>query len=224
MRKNVFICVPTYNGTIDAKTALSLLQNVTSIIADGNGVTFDLQLGNCYIAAARNNGVDNFMKTDCTDMVFVDADLSFGPDAMRKLLSHDVDIVGGVYPYRGGSGGWPCSIITNQDRTPHCINGLIEAKHIPTGFMRIRRSVIEKMKTLRPELKRNDGMPTLFDTGNLWGNGEWYGEDVAFCKRWREIGGEIWIEPHIDFLHIGKSEHAGNYHEYLLSLPKPENK
>jgi hypothetical protein len=45
---------------------------------------------------------------------------------------------------------------------------------------------------------------------------KWYGEDVYFCKRWRNMDGEIFIEPRIDFIHTGGKHWKGNYHEWLM--------
>ena len=37
-------------------------------------------------------------------------------------------------------------------------------------------------------------------------DGTWYGEDVYFCKAWRAMGGEIWIDPYIEFSHAGRKK------------------
>lgn len=30
-----------------------------------------------------------------------------------------------------------------------------------------------------------------------------FGEDLAFCKRWKDMGGEIWAEPSVQLGHVG---------------------
>jgi hypothetical protein len=217
----IFLSIPSYTGSVEVKCFVSLLQNIRHIESFGHTVQIDSQIGNCYIPLARNASYRNFMSTDCTDFVFVDSDLSFDSDALYKLMRHDVDIVAGAYPFKTGIDGFPVDICVNEDRTPVCKNGLVEAIYVPTGFMRIRRRVFEKMELAFGELRLADGMIPLFDTGDIWNDGKWHGEDVTFCRRWRDIGGNIWIDPDITFGHIGKSERVKNYHEYLCSLPRP---
>ena len=42
--------------------------------------------------------------------------------------------------------------------------------------------------------------------------GRWVGEDFAFCRLWREIGGEMWVQCNISFTHAGRH---GNFMHYL---------
>jgi hypothetical protein len=49
--------------------------------------------------------------------------------------------------------------------------------------------------------------------------GVWWGEDYAFSRRWREMGGEIWVVPDLDITHHSRdAAFPGNYHKFLLSL------
>jgi hypothetical protein len=46
----------------------------------------------------------------------------------------------------------------------------------------------------------------------------WYGEDYAFCRRWVEKCGELWIMPDLNIDHHGDDGkvYAGNFHRYML--------
>lgn len=39
---------------------------------------------------------------------------------------------------------------------------------------------------------------------------QYWGEDYWFTTRWREMGGECWIDPDIDFTHAGAKTYTGN--------------
>jgi hypothetical protein len=218
---NTLIALLSYDCKIDCAASLSLTQNVRYLDKRNYDVQVHYEVKNCYLPIARNKVVETFLKSDATDLVFMDADLVFDVAAIYNLLQHDVDIVAAIYPYKVDPESYPVRIINNPNGTAHVENGLIEAIFVPTGLMRIRRNVIETMITKYPNLILTNGQHTLFDTGDLWHEGTWHGEDVTFCRRWREIGGRIWILPDIDIAHIGSKEYIGNYHKFLLKQPRP---
>ncbi len=84
-------------------------------------------------------------------------------------------------------------------------------EYIPAGFMLLKRCVLEKMIDHFPELYyipkdeslKHTAGHYLFAT-ELW-NGEFWGEDYVFCRRAREAGFKIWIDPTIVLNHAGQS-------------------
>lgn len=40
-------------------------------------------------------------------------------------------------------------------------------------------------------------------------NAQFWGEDYWFCMRWKEQGGEIWVDPDITFTHTGSKQYSG---------------
>jgi GT2 family glycosyltransferase len=45
-----------------------------------------------------------------------------------------------------------------------------------------------------------------------------YGEDIAFCQKWRSLGEKVYIDPSITCSHVGKKEWRGNFSDYLKIL------
>jgi hypothetical protein len=218
----ILVALVSYDGRMECGSCLSLTQNVRYLDIRGFSVDVHYEVRHCYIPVARNIVVQRFMESDATDLIFMDADLVFDVSAMHQLLQYAVDVIGVVYPYKIDGEAYPVNIVNESNGTPHVENGLIEAISIPTGLMRIRRPVFERIIAARPELKMSNGQYSIFDTGNLWNDGTWYGEDVAFCRRFREIGGRIWILPDIDIAHVGPTEHIGNFHRYMMRQPQPK--
>ena len=151
----------------------------------------------------------------------MDADLVFDVSAMYQLMQQNVKLVGVSYPYKVEGETYPMHLVNERDGTPHVENGLIETEFVPTGLMRINRDVFDKMKVSYSETKMKNGIYHFFDTGDLFHDSTWYGEDIVFCKRWRKIGGRVWILPDIDIAHIGSKEFMGNFHQYMLRQPQP---
>jgi hypothetical protein len=67
-----------------------------------------------------------------------------------------------------------------------------------------------------PELQYRDdftgsGKGTVYAFFNtIVYNGNFLPEDYSFCKRWRDIGGEIWGDVAGRFDHIGKFTYSGH--------------
>lgn len=106
-------------------------------------------------------------------------------------------------------------------------NGALAIHDAGTGFMMIKREVFEKMFDHYPELKYND------DTGGLKGeerdysyalfnsyvdhedNSRFLSEDYGFGRYWQKMGGEVWVDPSIELLHLGRFEYRGNMLQWL---------
>lgn len=119
-------------------------------------------------------------------------------------------------------------------------NGLIKLHDAGTGFMMIRRDAILKMIKAYPEFKYNNdvnisdpGMKehfyAMFDTMIDPIDRRYLSEDYTFCRRWQEIGGDIWLDPSISLNHYGHFCFQGNpsaiinFNEpELADTPKPD--
>ena len=211
----LFIAVTAYNHQVYGECSESLLKNCISLMQSGHTVV-PYYNNDLYIDRSRNLCAHLFLDTDCSDMVFVDADLAFDDDAILKLIKYDWDIVAGAYPYKKTQPEYPVTLWFNEKM--NCKDeetGLVTCDRVPTGLMRIQRAVFEKMKEgMTPDER---GIYPFFKTGMVYPDDpNWYGEDTYFCKRWREMGGELWVEPRITFTHYGVQGFTGNYHEYLM--------
>lgn len=100
-------------------------------------------------------------------------------------------------------------------------NGMVKVKNLGTGFMMIKKSVIEIMMYKYEELKyRNnvagyhseeceDFFYTLFDTEIDPQSKVYLSEDYLFCKRWVECGGDCWMDLSISLNHTGMMDYRG---------------
>ena len=100
-------------------------------------------------------------------------------------------------------------------------NGMAQVKDIGTGFMLINKSVIHKMMKKYPETKfRNnvagygqnnvdDYFYALFDCCIDPVSRVYLSEDYLFCKRWIDIGGELWLDLSTNLNHTGIIDYKG---------------
>lgn len=212
----LFFAVTLYDGKMYGKCADAIMKNAIKLMQAGHKVAvyYDNDL---YIDRSRNMCVNLFMDSDCSDMVFIDADMWFDSDAISKLVKHDKEIVAGSYPLKSDDVHYTTVLdFSHENNCKEEETGLVYAKSVATGLMRINRRAFVKMKEHYHIQADERGIVPFFETGMIFDDGNWWGEDTAFCKKWHDMGGEIFVEPNINFLHIGRKEFAGNFHEYLM--------
>ena len=193
--------------------------------------------GNPYISAARNSMLRRALDAHADVIVFLDYDLSFEPGALLTLIETEGNVVGGTYRFRmeeekymGEVQMRPCG---NGMETPdvRTSDGAIKMKSLPAGFLKITKEGVDHFMRSYPQLCCSPAYAPTVDLFNHGAHkGVWYGEDMAFCRNWREAGGDIWCVPDLNITHhtfrynrktkeTEHSEFPGNYHEFLLRQP-----
>lgn len=174
-------------------------------MADLDGLAYVLydEAGHTEISLARESIFQAFLKSDCSDLVFIDDDVMWERGGLIRLLEHDVDLVAGAYPKRKDPIEWSVGWLDVPEL--RAVNGLLEVASLATGFMRISRNCAEKM--------HKEYGATVFD--NIRHDTGRYSEDISFCRRWRDIGGKVWLDPEIKMGHIGNKLFSGTIGEFL---------
>jgi predicted O-methyltransferase YrrM len=199
--KKVMLAIPTYDDPSCALT-FALACSREALTEAGIQSALLILQGNCHVDDGRNSIVRDFLESDCTDLMFLDSDVTWEPKDLVQLCSRDVDIVGGVYPYRREGGqNMPVRMMAEAQ----IVDGLMEVEGLPTGFMKIKRHVLETMAAAAPwffdkiyptALVFNRSQPD--EHHNRWGG------DLDFCRRWREMGGKLYAEAEITLGHVAK--------------------
>jgi hypothetical protein len=203
----IHFLTPCYGGNITEVCFSSYLG--FTIMAMQNGINFQIDtLSNeSNVNRARNSCAAKFLSGDCSHLMFVDADIQFNPQDIVKLINHDKDIVGGIYPQKT----LPPKMVLNTLNNGEHEGDLIEVGTLGTGFMLIKRSVFEKMieegatpyvDAIGLSPKENSNQYDFFQC-TIDSNGRYLTEDWSFCRRWRQLGGKIWADTTIALAHVG---------------------
>lgn len=213
----IFLAIPTGSGSIHAPCVASLLEAVPVLNAAGIRVDTCIEAGNCHVDDARNSLVRQFMQTDCTDLVFIDADVGFRSEDLLRLVRFDRDLVAGVYPKKQDDTSFP--VMTEPGKPLYAeADGCVEVMGAPTGFMRIRRGVLEKMlakysaRSFMGQGGESSLYTLLFEREIAEGR-RWSG-DYNFCRRWRKLGGKVYVDPTMQFTHEGLKQWSGCLGDY----------
>ncbi len=145
-----------------------------------------------------------------THILFVDYDVIPRPNTLKRLLSHDKDIIAGVYPMSFDSCiAWCMS--REEPFVPLQINdlpnNLFKAKTVSNGMMLVKTEVFDKLEW--PYFKH------LYIPGTLQ-----MGHDVYFCQKAREAGYDLWVDPKVKCEHIKTVGLLGIAKKYLMKGKK----
>lgn len=214
---HVHFCTPCYGGNIMEACFSSYLRY--SMMAMKHNIPFsvDTMVNESLVSRARNNLVAKFLANpNATHLMFVDADIAWEPESVLRLVLHDKGVICGAYPMKAE----PVKYVLNIHKNARHHDPLYEVSTSGTGFMLIKREIIEELIAKMPELKYRDSlnlgkqyepfMYALFDT-MIDENGHYLSEDWTFCKRVREvIGKPIWIDKGIKLDHLGTHRFKGD--------------
>jgi hypothetical protein len=220
---SVFIGIPSYDGKLHWTTTQGLV-GVAHICAKSNiGIAVDIIPHDAFIGKARNMIVKRFMDSGMSDLVFVDADIGFDPQGVVDLCKAAPDIVMGLYMMKSPQPRYPALMADPVVRHPSDMR-LIKLQYGPSGFMRIRRSVIEKMIARWPEEYYIDGAAgkvyDLFPHGRY--DYHFTGEDIKFCERAINCGLDIWAMQGIRLRHFGERSWDSDWRIDVASIAPAE--
>jgi len=206
----VHICMPCYGGQLTESTFMSFIKWSNTCRQLGIDWTVETMTNESLISRARNTLSAKFLATkESTHLMFIDADIGWEPWHLLALLNHDKDVIGGLYPMKTIPVKWCVNGIPGApDNDP---NGLLEVTKTGTGFMLIKRHVLEKIashpavKPFKNDIGLDPGldqyMKTYFDTAVR--ENRYYSEDWTFCENWRDLGGQIWVDKRVLLRHTG---------------------
>lgn len=217
VKPRLFIASPSYSGDFNHNFVASLLKTTKDLKEHGIGYEVYFSLFDSLVGRARNDLADNFLKSDCTHILMVDADQGWDETAPRKMLSYNREFMTGAVPGRKAEETYALKIQVNRNMTPKVDSeGLLYCDTNGVAFAVIERGVFEKIK----EYKKYYNQPVYpYFQHRYYENGDHYGEDAFFIKSWKDAGGDVWIYPNITFTH---GPITANYHEFLLKQPKPK--
>lgn len=136
---------------------------------------------------ARNEIVRVFLKSDCTHLLFIDADTVPPPATIERLLACKKPVASALTSiYRRDSFAYNC--FTHVEEMPdgskqmHCVEkdtGIVPIESCGASCMLIERSVFLKVKN-----------PWFLNTWNA-DHTSYVSEDISFCKKVKDAGLDI---------------------------------
>jgi len=210
-------------------TAQSLIKLVAAQMAEPDfGLAIKMHIGECPIGRARNDLTHDFLQSDCTHILFVDSDIIFSYEQVKKILEAKEDIIGGFYTKKQEGDVSPvCNTLSAVEQPNE--KGLLRVKYMGTGFLRISRKVFEVMiQEMGKDLEYVDDRDGKTIKHDFWRMGvskdcvtgvkRWLSEDWQFCQFAIECGFDVWADASILLQHSGWSG-KGSQATWTLRTP-----
>lgn len=236
----IVVGTPCFGGLVSQDYTMSLLNLQAAAAQQGFDVAVVMLGNDALITRGRSAIVARFLDNPATThLLFVDADITFSVEQVTRMLKFDKDFVAGLYPAKiidwnqlaqrfGRSeesldeAGLAYVGALCEGAEARRENGFATGTYAGTGFQLIKRRVFERMIAAYPETKYkalhafprpsqpSDNLYALFDCMIEPETGVYLSEDFAFCRRWRAIGGEIWLDLDSKLNHSGSYTYRGN--------------
>jgi len=178
-KRKLFVATPMYGGACAGMFCRSTNDLSALAVHYGIEVRYYYLFNESLITRARNYCVDEFLRSDCTHLMFIDSDIGFNAQDILTMLAlqsdeSEYDVLCGPYPKKciswekvktavdKGFADQDANILEKfvGDYVFNPANGSGEIRisepaevlESGTGFMMIRRSALEKMGTQYPAL------------------------------------------------------------------------
>jgi len=238
--KSILVATPMYGGMCTGHYTIALMNSINILKGLQVETLLASLMNESLIPRARNELVRLFLnETQCSHIMFIDADMYFNDQAIATLYKADKGVACGIYPKKEldwdkvstaankGKADLPNHSSSFVLNLPHGVkkvepdaDGMVEVRHGGTGFMLIKREVFEKLAPHVPEYrastKQNEKgefvrplTKQFFDT-SIDETGCLLSEDYHFCALWRKYGGKVYASTKLKFNHIGTHIFGGS--------------
>jgi hypothetical protein len=227
MSRRVLIGTPTHDWKVDVYYANSLTGTLRLCMQNDIDLREIYLAGDAIVQNARNDLVKIALENGFDDLIFIDADQSWEPEYVIRLLSHPVDCVGAavrkktdqeeLYNVRARGG---IHTLTTDTAT-----GLMTAPDMAlgTGFLRLSRHAMQVLWDNSEKyigFKGKSPSSWIFDIRPI--NGELVGEDTMVSDKLRQHGIDTYLDPTMTCGHFGTKNYTGNFKAWLDRMKASE--
>jgi hypothetical protein len=235
---HLVVGTPCFGGQVTSAYFTSMLKLQEACHQEVMGLTFLMPGGDALITRARQNIVTYFLEDPtATHLLFIDADIGFEPEQVFRLLRFHEDVTAALYPLKridwarvkslilaGNSQVESASLsyVCEWKKPGYLRDGFSKALYVGTGFLMIRRSALLKMMEHYPQLRYSTlNQPddpfrgsrfryAFFDCILDEKTRIYLPEDYSFCRRWTDMGGDIWVDTQSRLDHLGSMVFHGD--------------
>lgn len=168
----LFVATPMYGGLCTGGYTMGILECVQTFMPHKIQMYYSYMMNESLITRARNGMAYDFLQSDASHLMFIDADISFNPKDIVRMVKADKDIICGLYPKKeinwklvhdavkqgvdykdlgNYTGSFVVNLVGGALETEGNINEPMEIDNGGTGFMLIKRNVFE---TLQPKVPK----------------------------------------------------------------------
>ena len=233
---HLHIATPMYGGNCKGVYLDGLMSLMFELAKKGYQLSFSKLYNESLITRARNNLVYEFEKSGADALLFIDADEGFDHMDVISMIESGKDVIGAVYPMKNinwenvrkaalageenldaYSGFFAMNMLPGQQTFN--ITKPVPVTEVGTGMLFIKKEVFELMKphcgsymlnTSTGAFDPNQRVTEYFKT-DITPEGILLSEDYYFCRKYRELGGEVYAAPWVKIVHAGEYIFSGSF-------------
>jgi len=169
---NLFIATPMYGGVCNGVYTVGMIQMAGTMGQNNMAFRYAYMTNESLITRGRNSLADDFLETNCTHLMFIDADIGFNPADIPLMVRADKDIICGIYPKKeinwnkvdeavkrgippqdlhSHTGSFVVNLVGGAKEQTGRLGDPMQIENGGTGFMLIKRKVFETLAPLVPQ-------------------------------------------------------------------------
>ena len=239
----ILIASPTYDGAVRVEFMRAIMLLTAAFRQAGVGCELVMEQAT-QLHVMRSVMASRALRDGFSHVLFVDTDMGFAPSAVLRMLAADKPVIGCAYPYRSlplhvpvtAQGATLRQVVGENvpyavwfpegTTTFEVVEGLCEVEAIGAGLLLVRCDALAAMA----ENGVARAYRTSFPYSQWYAHAEYHGffehrlhegaylgEDLSFCRAWRESGGTIHALCDEEVMHVGAVPVVGRYFDRLLT-------
>lgn len=210
--RHVAIATPSYDGKLTVGYVNSLIDTYQLANSEHISVTLLTLSNEAIVSRARNSLLRIAHDLDITDVIWIDADISWNPIYFMKLLKHSEDVVGGTYRHKSENESYVL-----KAELPIADKSIVQVTAVGFGFVKTSKKAIDYLwdssETYQDNgLEHRNAFEVTVHDGELWS------EDVNACLKLSSGGFPIYLDKHITCDHTGTMTYRGNFYDWSKRL------
>jgi hypothetical protein len=215
--RRVLIGTPALTGSVHAWYADSMFDSIKLGLANNINIIPSILLDESILPNARNELLRSAYVHNVESLIFVDSDERWNPQSLIDVINSKHDVFGLPVISKTDQPGKFNVKLHNLENLHYDEDGNLEVTGIGTGFLKISRNALSALWDSSRELHfRGKALRMICEYGEI--DGDFVSEDFLLCKKLRDLGFGIWIDPRQTVSHLGTKQWDGDFEGFLQTL------
>lgn len=215
--RNVLIGTPALSGDVNCWYADSMFDSIKLCLYNGINLIPSILHSESVLPQARNELLKLAYDNNMESIVFIDSDQRWNPEALLHVVNSSHDVIGLPVISKTDEYGKFNVKLHDLENLHYDEGGNLEVTGIGTGFLKISRNALSALWNSNRELHfRGKNLRMICEYGEV--DGDFVSEDFLLCRKLKDLGFGIWIDPRQTVSHLGTKQWDGDFAEFLQSV------
>lgn len=213
--RRVLVGTPALTGSVHAWYADSMFDSIKLGLMNGINIIPSILLDESVLPMARNELLCSAYIHNVESLIFVDSDEKWDPQALIDVVNSPYEVFGLPVVSKTDNYGAYNIRIEDPGNLHFDSDGNLSVDGIGTGFLKIGRKALGALWDSSRELHfRGKNLRMICEYGEV--GTEFVSEDYNLCRKLKDLGYSIWVNPRQTVQHTGTKTWSGNFEEFLL--------